>query len=165
MKGAIYFAKNSFTISKRIARFSLGIKTYEEWNEKFEKIPGAIKIKDEQNDKWVLLNKFTPFYKKNKSIDVNSEGKKNIFDMRSEHSSIEFYKSDFDGPIYVVGQLDENKKEITEKFGCLKFNVKNFDIKETGVEIEVKLGRTFLSAKVVYLKTKETFYSTFSFNK
>ena len=164
VKGAIHFAKNPFTISKRIARFSLGIKSCEEWSKRFEKIPGAIKIKDEKNNQWVCLNKFIVYYKKNSPINTNAEGKKFIFDMNSDHASIEFYKSDFDGPIYVVDQKDENGKVLIEKFGTLNFTVDNFDFNETGVEIEIKLGGTFISAKVKYLKTGEERNQTFSFN-
>lgn len=164
VKGAIHFAKNPFTISNRIARFSLGIKSYEDWSEKYEKIPGAIKVEDEKNNRWVCLNKFTVYYKKNRPINTNAEGKKFIFDMNSEFASIEFYKSDFDGPIYVVDQKDENGKELTEKFGSLYFTVDNFDPNETGVEIEIKLGGTSISAKVKYLKTGEKRDQTFSFN-
>ena len=84
--------------------------------------------------------------------------------MRSESASIEFYKSDFDGPIYVVGQKDENGNELTKEFGSLQFNVDNFDINDTGVEIEIKLGGTSISAKVKYLKTGEEKNQTFSFD-
>jgi len=84
--------------------------------------------------------------------------------MNSDHASIEFYKSDFDGPIYVVDQKDENGKVLIEKFGTLNFTVDNFDFNETGVEIEIKLGGTFISAKVKYLKTGEERNQTFSFN-
>ena len=163
VKGAIHFAKNPFTISKRIARFSLGIKSVDDWNERYEKIPGAIKIED-QNNRSICMNVFAVYYKKNRPINTNADGKKLIFDMRSKSASIEFYKSDFDGPIYVVGQKDENGKELTKEFGSLQFNVDNFDIKDTGVEIEIKLGGTSISAKVKYLKTGEERNQTFSFD-
>ena len=163
VKGAIHFAKNPYTISKRIARFSLGIKSVDDWNERYEKIPGAIKIED-QNNRTICMNVFAVYYKKNRPINTNSEGKKLIFDMRSESASIEFYKSDFDGPIYVVGQKDENGNELTKEFGSLQFNVDNFDINDTGVEIEIKLGGTSISAKVKYLKTGEEKNQTFSFD-
>ena len=164
VKGAIHFAKNPFTISKRIARFSLGIKSVDDWGERYEKIPGAIKVEDEKNNRWVCLNAFSVYYKKNRPINTNAEGKKFIFDMNSNQASIEFYKSDFDGPIYVVGQKDENGKELTEKFGSLEFTVEDFDTKETGVEIEIKLGGTSISAKVKYLKTGKEKIQTFNFN-
>jgi hypothetical protein len=164
VKGAIHFAKNPFTISKRIARFSLGIKSVDSWGERYEKIPGAIKIGDEKNNLWFCQNVFSVYYKKNRPINTNAEGKKFIFDMNSNQASIEFYKSDFDGPIYVVGQKDENGKELTEKFGSLEFTVEDFDKKETGVEIEIKLGGTSISAKVKYLKTGKEKIQTFNFN-
>ena len=163
VKGAIHFAKNPYTISKRIARFSLGIKSVDDWNERYEKIPGAIKIED-QNNRTICMNVFAVYYKKNRPINTNSEGKKLIFDMRSESASIEFYKSDFDGPIYVVGQKDANGNELTKEFGSLQFNVDNCDINDTGVEIEIKLGGTSISAKVKYLKTGKEKIQTFNFN-
>ena len=164
VKGAIHFAKNPYTISKRIARFSLGIKSVDNWGERYEKIPGAIKVEDEKNNRWVCLNAFSVYYKKNRPIKTNAEGKKFIFDMNSNHASIEFYKSDFDGPIYVVGQKDEKGNELTKEFGSLQFSVDNFDINDTGVEIEIKLGGTSISAIVKYLKTGEQRNQTFSFD-
>ena len=164
VKGAIHFAKNPYTISKRIARFSLGIKSVDNWGERYEKIPGAIKVEDEKNNRWVCLNAFSVYYKKNRPINTNAEGKKFIFDMNSNHASIEFYKSDFDGPIYVVGQKDEKGNELTKEFGSLQFSVDNFDINDTGVEIEIKLGGTSISAIVKYLKTGEQRNQTFSFD-
>ena len=164
VKGAIHFAKNPYTISKRIARFSLGIKSVDDWGERYEKIPGAIKVEDEKNNRWVCLNAFSVYYKKNRPINTNAEGKKFIFDMNSNHASIEFYKSDFDGPIYVVGQKDEKGNELTKEFGSLQFSVDNFDINDTGVEIEIKLGGTSISAIVKYLKTGEQRNQTFSFD-
>ena len=164
VKGAIHFAKNPYTISKRIARFSLGIKSVDNWGERYEKIPGAIKVEDEKNNRWVCLNAFSVYYKKNRPINTNAEGKKFIFDMNSNHASIEFYKSDFDGPIYVVGQKDEKGNELTKEFGSLQFSVDNFDINDTGVEIEIKLGGTSISAIVKYLKTGEQRNQTFNFD-
>ena len=164
VKGAIHFAKNPYTISKRIARFSLGIKSVDNWGERYEKIPGAIKVEDEKNNRWVCLNAFSVYYKKNRPINTNAEGKKFIFDMNSNHASIEFYKSDFDGHIYVVGQKDEKGNELTKEFGSLQFSVDNFDINDTGVEIEIKLGGTSISAIVKYLKTGEQRNQTFSFD-
>ena len=164
VKGAIHFAKNPYTISKRIARFSLGIKSVDDWGERYEKIPGAIKIGDEKNNLWFCQNVFSVYYRKNRPINTNAEGKKFIFDMNSNHASIEFYKSDFDGPIYVVGQKDEKGNELTKEFGSLQFSVDNFDINDTGVEIEIKLGGTSISAIVKYLKTGEQRNQTFSFD-
>ena len=164
VKGAVYFAKNPFTISKRIARFSLGIKIRVPWDEKYDKIKGAIKNFDEKEKQFKCLNGFACFYKKYQSIDVNSKGKTREFDMQADKCTLEFYKSDFDGPIYVVDQMNEKNEKIAKKFGYLNFSVKNYDEKNPAVEIEIKLGGTFISAKIVYLKTKETFYSSFRFD-
>ena len=164
VKGAVYFAKNPFTISKRIARFSLGVKIQGKWDEKYDKIKGAIKIFDEKEKQFKCFNGFACFYKKYQSIDVNSKGKTRKFDMQADKCTLEFYKSDFDGPIYVVDQMNEKNEKIAKKFGYLIFSVKNYDEKNPTVEIEIKLGGTFISAKIVYLKTKETFYSSFRFD-
>jgi len=164
VKGAIYFAKNPFSISKRLARFSLGIRAEGSWNEKFEHVFGALKFYDEERKKFLCLNRFIPFYKKYQSIDVTKDGIKRKFGMNSEHCNLEFYKSDFDGPVYIVAEPNEKEKILTEKFGILEFTVKDFDEKEPDVEIEIKLGGTFISAKIVYLKTKESFYKSFNFN-
>ena len=152
VKGAVYFAKNPSTISKRIARFSLGVKIIIPWIEKYVNISGAIKLFDKTDKKYVCPNGFAVFYKKYQAIDVNSEGKKKIFNMTSEKCSVEFYKSDFDGPVYFVDQKSEKNEIITKKFGTLEFSVKNFDNKKPEVEIEIKLGGTFISAKIIYLK-------------
>ena len=165
VKGAIYFAKNPFSISQRIAKFSLGIQMLKDWKEKYDNIPEAIKVFDEKDKNWVCLNCFTPFYKKNFPINVSDEGKKREFDMRSQECRIEFFKSDFDGPVYIVGQKDENGNLLTEKFGELIFKVENFDEKECGISINIKFGGTFISAQIEELKTKKKFFQTFTFNE
>jgi molecular chaperone DnaK (HSP70) len=164
VKGAIYFAKNPLFISQRIAKFSIGVQVIEEWKKKLDDIPEAIKMYDEKNNYFICLNYFSPFYKKNYPIEVSEKGKKKGFDMYSEECHIQFYKSNFDGPVYVVGQKDKEGNLLTEKFAELKFKVENFDEKETGVDVTVKLGGTFISAKIEYLKTKNIFYQSFKFD-
>ena len=164
VKGAIYFAKNPLFISQRIAKFSIGVQATEEWKKKLDDIPEAIKMYDEKNNYFICLNYFTPFYKKNYPIEVSEKGKTKGFNMYSEECLIQFYKSNFDGPVYVVGQKDKEGNLLTEKFAELKFKVENFDEKETGVDVTVKLGGTFISAKIEYLKTKNIFYQSFKFD-
>ena len=163
VKGAIYFAKNPYIINGRMARYSIGVKIVDLWRDKYDKIPGAIKIFNERDRVDSILNKFSVFYKKYHYINVTEKGKRRDYDMFTEHCEITFYKSDFDGPVYVVGQLNEQGNCITEEFGKLKFNVENFDEKEPVIEIEIKLGGTFIVAEVEYLKTKKKEIHTFNF--
>ena len=164
VRGAIYFAKDPYIISERKAKYSLGIEVEGKWIDKFESIPEAEKEFDDKKGDYICLNRFYPFYKKNETIDVRAEGKKRKLGMNSEECTLKFYKSDYDGPVHVIGQKDKDGKVITEKFGELKFNVKNFDYSECDVNIEIKLGGTLLTAKIEYIKTKETFFTQFSFD-
>ena len=164
VRGAIYFAKDPYIISERKAKYSLGIEVEGKWIDKFESIPEAEKEFDDKKGDYICLNRFYPFYKKNETIDVRAEGKKRKLGMNSEECTLKFYKSDYNGPVYVIGQKNEDGNEITEKFGELKFKVKNFDYSECDVNIEIKLGGTLLTAKIEYIKTKETFFTQFSFD-
>lgn len=164
VRGAIYFAKDPYIISERKAKYSLGIEVEGKWIDKFESIPEAEKEFDDKKGDYICLNRFYPFYKKNETIDVRAEGKKRKLGMNSEECTLKFYKSDYDGPVHVIGQKDKDGKVITEKFGELKFNVKNFDYSECDVNIEIKLGGTLLTAQIEYIKTKETFFTQFSFD-
>ena len=164
VRGAIYFAKDPYIISERKAKYSLGIEVEGKWIDKFESIPEAEKEFDDKKGNYICLNRFFPFYKKNETIDVRAEGKKRKLGMNSEECTLKFYKSDYDGPVHVIGQKNEDGNEITEKFGELKFKVKNFDYSECDVNIEIKLGGTLLTAKIEYIKTKETFFTQFSFD-
>lgn len=164
VRGAIYFAKDPYIISERKAKYSLGIEVEGKWIDKFESIPEAEKEFDDKKGDYICLNRFYPFYKKNETIDVRAEGKKRKLGMNSEECTLKFYKSDYDGPVHVIGQKDKDGKVITEKFGELKFNVKNFDYSECDVNIEIKLGGTLLTAQIEYIKTKETFFKQFSFD-
>ena len=164
VRGAIYFAKDPYIISERKAKYSLGIEVEGKWIDKFESIPEAEKEFDDKKGNYICLNRFYPFYKKNETIDVRAEGKKRKLGMNSEECTMKFYKSDYNGPVYVIGQKNEDGNEITEKFGELKFKVKNFDYSECDVNIEIKLGGTLLTAKIEYIKTKETFFTQFSFD-
>ena len=164
VRGAIYFARDPYIISERKAKYSLGIEVEGKWIDKFESIPEAEKEFDDKKGDYICLNRFYPFYKKNETIDVRAEGKKRKLGMNSEECTLKFYKSDYDGPVHVIGQKDKDGKVITEKFGELKFNVKNFDYSECDVNVEIKLGGTLLTAQIEYIKTKETFFRQFSFD-
>ena len=162
VKGAIYFAKNPFAIGQRIARYSIGIKCVDSWKERFNSVEGAIPIWNEKKNEKSCLNRFSVFYKKFHSINVSEKGKQRDYDMFSESCEMTFYKSDFDGPVYVVGQI-ENGKCITEEFGKLKFKVDDFDEKDPHIVVEIKMGGTFITAEVEYLKTKKIEKCTFKF--
>ena len=164
VRGAIYFAKDPYIISERKAKYSLGIEVEGKWIDKFESIPEAEKEFDDKKGNYICLNRFYPFYKKNETIDVRAEGKKRKLGMNSEECTLKFYKSDYDGPVHVIGQKDKDGKVITEKFGELIFNVKNFDYSECDVNIEIKLGGTLLTALIEYIKTGEKFYKQFCFD-
>ena len=162
VKGAIYFAKNPFAICQRIARYSIGIKCVDLWKERFNSVEGAIPIWNEKKNEKSCLNRFSVFYKKFHSINVSEKGKQRDYDMYSESCEMTFYKSDFDGPVYVVGQI-ENGKCITEEFGKLVFKVDDFDEKDPHIVVEIKMGGTFITAEVEYLKTKKIEKCTFKF--
>ena len=162
VKGAIYFAKNPFAIGQRIARYSIGIKCVDSWKERFNSLEGAIPIWNEKKNEKSCLNRFSVFYKKFHSINVSEKGKQRDYDMYSESCEMTFYKSDFDGPVYVVGQI-ENGKCITEEFGKLKFKVDDFDEKDPHIVVEIKMGGTFITAVVEYLKTKKKSTHIFKF--
>ena len=162
VKGAIYFAKNPFIISQRIARYSIGIKCVDLWKERFNSVQGAEKIWNERDKADSCLNRFSVFYKKFQSINVSEKGKQRDYDMFTERCVMTFYKSDFDGPVYVVGQI-ENGKCITEEFGKLEFSVDDFDEKDRHIVVEIKMGGTFITAEVEYLKTKKKVIHTFKF--
>ena len=162
VKGAIYFAKNPFAICQRIARYSIGIKCVDLWKERFNSVEGAIPIWNEKKNEKSCLNRFSVFYKKFHSINVSEKGKQRDYDMYSESCEMTFYKSDFDGPVYVVGQI-ENGKCITEEFGKLVFTVDDFDEKDPHIVVEIKMGGTFITAEVEYLKTKKIEKCTFKF--
>lgn len=164
VRGAIYFARDPYIISERKAKYSLGIEVEGKWIDKFESIPEAEKEFDDKKGNYICLNRFFPFYKKNETIDVRAEGKKRKLGMNSEECTLKFYKSDYDGPVHVIGQKDKDGKVITEKFGELIFNVKNFDYSECDVNIEIKLGGTLLTALIEYIKTGEKFYKQFCFD-
>ena len=162
VKGAIYFAKNPFAISQRIARYSIGIQCVDLWKERFNSIKGANKIWNPKDKVDSCQNRFSVFYKKFHSINVSEKGKQRDYDMFTESCEMTFYKSDFDGPVYVVGQI-ENGKCITEEFGKLQFKVDDFDENDPHIVVEIKMGGTFITAEVEYLKTKKKKTCTFKF--
>lgn len=89
-KGAIYFAKNPFSISQRIAKYSIGIHIEGKWEDKFENIKGAEKFYDEKKKKLLCLNRFKTFYRKFESIDVTKGGRKLKCGMNSEYCRLKF---------------------------------------------------------------------------
>lgn len=144
-RGAVLFGINPLIIKSRIARYNIGIQTNEKWDEFKHGERKDLKYfcKIENCDK--CKNIFSPIILKNKKILVEEWVKKH-FTILSSICSITFLKTDYDNVIFT-----DDKLKKCEKFGETDFDVGEvFDENDKDLIIELKLGGTFIDAKIIY---------------
>ena len=148
IKGAVLFGFQSNIIRERKAKYTIGIRVHEPWNDlykdKGKKIYNNLMKRDE------CTNLFEKFITRNEYIEFNKIIPKK-FHAVAKKLKIEFYKTLKDNCKY-IDERDENNNLIIEKFGELTFNIEEgFDMDNRDVQIEMKMGGTYIYAKVEYL--------------
>ena len=150
-RGAVMFGMNPLLIRSRIARFNIGIEINEIWNElkhgKRKDLKYRCKIENCEKCK----NIFSPIISKNKKI-IAGEWVKKYFSIICSKCFITFLKTDYDNVIFTD---DEFKKCV--KFGETEFDVgEQFDKNDKDLIVELKLGGTFIDARMKYKEVEKS---------
>ena len=161
MKGAVLFGFQSNIIRKRKARYTLGIKIFDTWEDKYE--GKGIKEYSELYQNYFCENLFSKFITRNEYIEFDSIIK-NDYDATGSNPSIILYKTLKENCTF-IDEKDENGKLIIEEFGSFDFDIgEDFDKDDRRIIIEMKLGGTYIDVCAIYVKTGKKIRSTQFFN-
>ena len=150
MKGAVLFGFQSNIIRKRKAKYSLGIQMYDNWEERYKGKGIKVFDKIENNDK--CSNLFSKFITRNDYLKFD-EVICHSYRALNPKPEIIFYKTLRENCTF-IDERDENGKLIIEEFGRVVFNIgENFDVKNRGVIVKMKLGGTYIDVSAIYEKT------------
>ena len=150
MKGAVLFGFQNNVIRKRKAKYSLGIKMYDDWEDRFEGKGKKVFEKIEGGEK--CSNLFSKFITRNQYIEFD-EVISRSYRALNPNPEIIFYKTLRENCTF-VDERDENGKWIIEEFGKVVFNInEDFDVNKRQVTIKMKLGGTYIDVSAKYEKT------------
>ena len=157
IKGAVLFGFQSNIIRKRKAKYTIGIKTCDEWDDIKYKDKGK-KERNELMKRDECTNLFGKFITRNEYFEFGQVISKRLYAV-SKQPKIIFYKTLKDDCKY-IDEKDENNNLIIEKFGEVTFNIEEgFDMNNRDVQIDMKMGGTYVYAIAKYLingKFKDT---------
>ena len=161
MKGAVLFGFQNDIIRKRKAKYSLGVRVYEKWDEKFK--DKGIKSFSEIYKAYVCTNAFSKFITVNQYIKFN-EVIRQEYKALFKNTDIIFYKT-YKEICTFIDEKDENGQLIIQKFGKINFDIgEDYDINKRDIIIEMKLGGTYIDVSVIYEKTGKKIDSSITFN-
>jgi len=148
--GAVLFSYDHNIISPRKAKYTFGIKSCKDWNEKYTN--GGIKKKYEIDNSDVCDNIFSKFITKYDNLRPDKEIIKSYIMMESK-INIELYKTELDDVTF-CNEKNENGELKVFKFGEFIIDVGDeFDIDERKAIVKMKMGGTFITASTIYCKT------------
>ena len=157
IKGAVLFGFQSNIIRKRKAKYTIGIKICDEWDDIKYKDKGK-KERNELMKRDECTNLFKKFITRNEYFEFDQVISKRLYAV-SKNPKIIFYKTLKDDCKY-IDEKDENNNLIIEKFGEVTFNIEEgFDMNNRDVQIDMKMGGTYVYAIAKYLingKFKDT---------
>ena len=149
-RGAVMFGMNPLIIKSRISRFNIGIQINEKWNEvkhgKREDLKYFCSIEKCYKCKKI----FSPIISKNKRLSVE-EWVSKYYIILGPNCIIDFLKTDYDDVIFT-----DDKTKKCEQFGEVYFDIgKEYDENDRDLIIELKLGGTFVDAKIIYKEVEK----------
>ena len=113
-------------------------------------------------NRYECTNLFTKFITRNEYFRFNAVVPKMFYSV-SKQPKIIFYKTLKDDCKY-IDEKDENNNLIIEKFGEIIFDIEEgFDMDNRDVQIDMKLGGTYIYAKAEYLINEKSIDATQSF--
>ena len=148
--GSVKWAYDKNIISKRIAKFTLGVAKTLEWNEELHK-NGGKKIFNTLTKKYDCENLFEKFITKGENIPSNKVITK-YFLMDSPSIIIDLYKTEKENVTFCDEK--ENGNNVLLKIGDFIIEVNDeFDPFENSVSVDMKMGGTFISMSAIFVKT------------
>ena len=149
-RGAVMFGINPLVIKSRISRYNIGIEVSQDWNEIRHGKRKDLKYFCSIEKCYKCKNIFSPIILKNKKILVD-EWVKEGFKLIDSKCCVNFLRTDYNNVIFT----DDPKKKC-EKFGEIPFDAGNeYDENDRDLTIELKLGGTFIDARIKYKEVEK----------
>ena len=163
VKGAVVFGLNPYIIKRRIAKYTIGIRCNEKWDEKKHGMHPEKKYFDYDDNCYRCRDIFSPIIERDQKISVDEIYSKS-YDIKNSKTIITFYKTLYNNIIFVDEKIVITNK--CQKFGELVFDIGDkFDKKYRDLVIELEMGGTFISASIKYKKEKRRAYFDFTEEK
>ena len=144
-RGAVMFGMNPYLIKSRIARYDIGIRISEKWNEDRHSKRQDLKYFCPIEKCYKCDNIFSPIIIKNQNVLVDEWIGKD-YKILDSKCDIVFLKTENDKVIFT-----DDKTKKCDKFGTIKFDAGDeYDKDNKNLFVELKLGGTFIDAKIKY---------------
>ena len=157
MEGAVIFGLNPNQIAQRKAKYTIGIKIGENWNEELHSKKGQ-KFYDKDKDICLCINCFSPIITINQNLTL---GQKIIQDFympfNDRYCIVNFYKTLKKNPVFID---EEGVEEVGQ---CELDTGKEYPKDQRDFSVTMRIGGTFIDVKAKhkksgkYIKTKLEF--------
>ena len=157
MEGAVLFGLNPNKIVQRKAKYTIGQKTDDFWNEEIHSKHGK-KYYDEIRKAWFCENCFSIFIKINQIVELGQEITKKYTFKEPRYCTMHFYKTLKPNPIF-------SYEEGVEEIGQLKLDAgKDYPPGERDSTVTMRIGGTFIDVKAKHLKSGKIIKTKLEFN-
>ena len=156
MEGAVLFGIDPNIIDTRIAKFTIGMGTRKEWNEKLHSKSG-VKVYDEIDKIWRCEDCFDKFIEIHQKLQLGETIIHSFKMCGPRFALLYFYESFHRDPIFVfdqgVGKIGECELDAEE----------NYPPGERSFNVIMKFGGTFIDVKAKHKKSGKEAKTTLSF--
>jgi len=157
MEGAVLFGLNPNKIIQRKARYTIGMKSNDIWEEELHSKNGE-KYYDKDNKVWRCKDCFSKFITKNQNLKLGQEIINNYTFLDKRYCTMNFYKTDKSDPIFIF-------EEGIQQIGKLRFDLgKDYPPGERAYTVTMRIGGTFIDVKCKHKKSGKAIKTILDFN-
>ena len=159
MNGAVLFGINPYIINSRIAKYTIGQKVRNIWDEKIHsKFSKSNKVYDKNEKVYRCINCFDKFIEVGQKIKYEQEITKSYSMVGERYCNLIFYKTLSSNPILIT-------EEGVEEIGICKLDAgQNYPFGERDITVTLKFGGTFIDVKGKHVKSGKEVKANFKFN-
>lgn len=147
-KGAVIFGFDPYIIKSRVSKYTIGISAVQKWDKKRHGKRPDLKFFCKIDNCYKCKSIFSPIIFIKDKIDIKDTRLRH-YKIIEPKGTLVFYKTIY----YNVNYIDEtfNSKRKCIEFGRIPFDLKDsFDPSNKDLIVELKLGGTFIDAKMKY---------------
>jgi hypothetical protein len=147
MEGALLFGLNPGIIHTRLAKYTLGMSTYDDWDDEIHS-KGGEKIFDEDDQKWYCKDAFHKFIEVGQKLNYDESLPPHSFIMLGPRTvNLRFYKSLKPNPIFI------SEKGVEKIMECELDAKKDYPVSERELKVYIYCGGTSIDIKAVHVKS------------
>ena len=159
MNGAVLFGINPKKIISRKARYTIGQKVRNIWDDKkYSQFGESNKIYDRESKVFRCINCFDKFIEVDQTIENGQEITKFYSMVDGKSCNLKFYKTIKKNPTLIT-------EEGVEEIGFCKLDAEqNYPFGERDIKVILKFGGTFIEVKGIHIKSGKEVKASFKFN-